>query len=111
MKDDKFVEASVIVKDFEINTDKSSFSDEELLLVLSEQIEYMLEHRAEHLFSLLYRMDVKEAKANAAMHPLAPESANVGLARLVLERQKERNETRLKYKQAPIENLEDGLEY
>lgn len=103
--------SDIILKKFEIETEQVYNSDEELLAVLSKQIEYMLQKKSEFLFSLLYRMDVKEAKVDAAMHPGAPEAPHIGLARLVLDRQKQRNFTREKYKQEPIDDLEEGLEY
>lgn len=84
--------APLIVRDFEIESanEASSMSEEELLKLLSAHIDFMLESRAEQLFSLLYRMDVKEALVREALSPYAPEPANVGLARLVIERQKQR---------------------
>ncbi len=102
----------VILRDFEIeNAAQTEPTEAELLDLLRRQIEVMLERRPEFLFSLLYRMDVKEAKANAALHPLAPDPPAVGLAKLVMERQKERNRTRELYRQKPIEDLEEGLEF
>lgn len=84
--------AAVIVRDFEIESmnEPTGMSEEELLTILSTHIDYMLDNRAEQLFSLLYRMDVKEALVREALAPYAPEPANVGLARLVIERQKQR---------------------
>ena len=102
----------VIFRDFEIeNADTAEPTEAELFDLLRRQIELMLERKPEFLFSLLYRMDVKEAKANAALHPLAPDPPAVGLAKLVMERQKERNRTRELYRQDPIDDLEDGLEF
>lgn len=102
---------AVIVRKFEIETDKTEFSDEELFVILSQQISDMLERKPEYLFSLLYRMDVREAKINAALHPMAADLPHIGLTKLVLARQRERNATREKYRQKPIEDLEEGLEY
>lgn len=102
---------AVIVQDFEIDTDKTEFSDEELFEILSQQISDMLERKPEFLFSLLYRMDVKEAKVNTALHPTAIDLPHIGLTKLVMQRQQERNATREKYRQKPIVDLEEGLEY
>ncbi len=103
--------AAVIVKNFEIDTDKTDFSDEELFDILSQQISDMLERKPEYLFSLMYRMDVLEVKIKAALHPMAVDLPHIGLTKLVLERQQERNRTREIYRQNPIEDLEEGLEY
>jgi hypothetical protein len=81
-------------------------SEEELLALLAERIAEMLERRPEYLMSLLYRLDVLEKKIVPVMRPDAPEPANVGLARLVLERQKERAETKRTVKPEPLEGLE-----
>ena len=103
--------AAVIVQNFEIDTDKTDFSDKELFDILSQQISDMLERKPEYLFSLMYRMDVLEKKITAALHPMAKDLPHIGLTKLVLERQQERNQTREMYRQKPIEDLEEGLEY
>lgn len=78
----------------------------ELLRLLADQIDHLMQHRMEWLLSLMYRLDVSEAKVNAALHPAAPEPANLGLARLVLERQKRRAWTKLN---VPPEPLDDDM--
>jgi hypothetical protein len=82
-------------------------SEEELLALLAERIAEMLERRPEYLMSLLYRLDVLEEKIRPVMHPNALEPANLGLARLVLERQKQRAETKRTVKPEPLEGLKD----
>lgn len=111
MENEKNRGAAVIVQNFEIDTDKTDFSDEELFDILSQQISIMLERKPEYLFSLMYRMDVLEKKITACLHPTAVDLPHIGLTKLVLERQKERNRTREMYRQKPIEDLEEGLEY
>ena len=111
MPDNAKNDASAIINKFEIETEQQTFSDAELFEVLSKQIAYLLEYKAEFLFSLLYRMDVKEDKVNAALHPLATEPPHIGLTHLVLDRQRARNLTREQYKQQAIDDLEEGLEY
>lgn len=88
--------SEILIRDFEIEQtiDPEKVSEEEFLAILAEQIAYMIEHRLEHLFSLLYRMDVREDLVSAALAPEAPEPANIGIARLVLNRQKQRNLTK-----------------
>jgi hypothetical protein len=88
--------SEIIIRDFEIEKvkDEEKISEEELFNLLADQIAYMIEYRLEHLFSLLYRMDVKEELVRAALAPEAPDPANIGIARLVLDRQKKRNYTK-----------------
>ncbi|MGK0364138.1 MAG: hypothetical protein ACI85O_001193 [Saprospiraceae bacterium] len=111
MENEKNRGAALIVQNFEIVTDKTDFSDEELFDILSQQISDMLERKPEYLFSLMYRMDVLENKITAVLHPMAKDLPHVGLTKLVLERQNKRNKTREMYRQKPIDDLEKGLEY
>ena len=100
--------SELIIRDFEIESvEKEEISEEELFGVLADQIAYMLEYRIEFLFSLMYRLDVYESKINAALHPSAPEPANIGLARLVLERQKQRIKTKNEYRPSQDDRLKD----
>lgn len=92
---------------FELTPTQPAVSEAELLALLSERIAEMLERRPEYLMSLLYRLDVLEEKIHPAMHPLAPEPANVGLARLVLERQKQRAATKRDVKPEPLDDWKD----
>lgn len=88
--------SEIIVRDFEIEQtiDKEKISEQELFELLADQVAYMIEYRLEHLFSLLYRMDVKEELVRKALAPDAPDPANISIARLVLDRQKQRNFTK-----------------
>lgn len=105
MTDETLQQTSALVRGpFELEATPGS--EEELLTLLAERIAEMLERRPEYLMSLLYRLDVLEEKIRPAMHPDAPEPANWGLARLVLERQKERAETKRTVKPKPLEGLE-----
>lgn len=110
-KENQYPTSAVIFKNFEIETERKVRSEAELFDILSQKIAYLLEYRTEFLLSLLYRMDVREAKVSAALHPAAPDAPHIGLTKLVLERQKERNRTREQYRQPPIEDLEEGLEF
>ena len=88
---------------FELSKTEQPGSEEELLAVLSARIERMLEEQPEYLMSLLYRLDVLEKKIVPVMHPGAPEPPHIGLARLVLEWQKQRMETKRNVHSRPIE--------
>lgn len=86
----------IILRDFEIERtiDEDQMDEKVLFDLLADQIAYMIEFRLEHLFSLLYRMDVQESLVRAALDPAAPDPANIGIAKIVLERQKQRNHTK-----------------
>lgn len=92
---------SLIVQNFELTTDKDQLSEEELLEVLAERMEYMIEYRMEFLLSLMYRLDVAEHKINFALSPMAPDPPALGLAKLVVERQKQRVATKEFYRKNP----------
>ena len=99
----------LIVKDFELIAPKEEWTEEEFFDFLSDHIAYLIEHRLEYLFSLMYRLDISERKVHLALSPDAPEPANIGIARLVLERQKQRVATKQFYKQAQPEDMDEDL--
>ena len=94
-----------ITANFEIEAKKQPESEAELLEILARQIEWMMDSRTEFLFSLLYRHDVSERKIVAALAPEAAEPPHIGLAKLVLERQKERIEAKKRYKSPDSDEL------
>jgi hypothetical protein len=80
------------------------FADEAALLQwLAAKIGDLLLHRTEFLFNVFYCMDVDERKMHEALAPNAPEPADIGLARLMIARQRERLQTKQLYKQPPID--------
>ena len=89
----------LLARDFAL-VDTESLTEEELFRNLADHIDWLISHRLEWLLSLMYRMDIDEDRVNRALHPSAEEPANIGLARLVLARQKQRAKTKLEY-QAP----------
>ncbi len=99
----------LIVRDLELDNVPEELSEQELLDLLADVLAYYLEHRLEFLFTQLYRMDIDEARASAALAPGNSEPANVALARLVLERQQQRAASKLNNPQPPIED--DGLDW
>lgn len=100
----------LIVRDFEIEGRPDDATEEALFQLLSDQIAYMIEYRLDFLLSLMYRLDINEQKVNAALSPMSPEPANIGLARLVMDRQKQRIFTKQYYKPEKLDDL-DGLEF
>lgn len=107
MSDNALEQTTALVRvPFELESAPPPANEAELLALLAERIEEMLIHRQDYLMSLLYRLDVLEEKIRPVMHPNAPEPPHIGLARLVLERQKQRAETKLNIKPEPLEGLE-----
>ena len=90
---------ALIVRDFELETPENPMSEAELLAYLANVIGYMIEKKLDYLLSLLYRLDVSESKINRALMPGNPEDANVALARLVIERHKQRIATKRAYRE------------
>lgn len=97
----------LIARDFGLEAGPEPLTEEDLFNLLANEVAYMIEHRLDFLLSLMYRLDVKEQLIREALAPDAPEMANIGLARLILQRQKDRIYTKMKYKQAPLEDEED----
>lgn len=107
MSDQQLTQATETVRaSFELDHAAPPANEAELLALLAERIAEMLERRPDYLMSLLYRLDVLEEKIRPVMHPNAPLPAHIGLAQLVLERQKQRAETKHNVKPEPLEGLE-----
>ncbi|MBL7828033.1 MAG: hypothetical protein JNJ57_15490 [Saprospiraceae bacterium] len=102
--------ASLLEGSFELAKQKV-YDEADLIHALSQRIAEMLEKEPEQLMSLLYRLDVLEEKIVPVMRPDAPEPANIGLARLVVERQKQRIATKKSVKIDPLEELGDDWKW
>jgi len=76
-------------------------SESDLFKAIRERVEYLFEKNPELLMSYLYRLDVLEVKINAVLSPNSLVPPIDGLARLILDRQKERMATKKKYKSDP----------
>lgn len=96
----------LIARDFGLDIGDKPLTEQELFDLLADEVAYMIERRFEFLLSLMYRLDVKESKVRKALAPDAPEMANVGIARLILQRQKDRIYTKMKYKQKPLDDMD-----
>ncbi len=111
MREDLFLQTTALIREpFDLENTPPPTNEQELLALLADRIGDLLEQQPEYLMSLLYRLDVLEKKIRPVMHPAAPEPANWGLARLVLERQIQRAETKRNVKIKPLENM-DGWEW
>ena len=94
--------AELIARDFGLEIGTEPMTEQELFELLANEVAYMIEYRLESLMSLLYRLDVLEPHIAHALSPLAKDPPNIGLAQLILERQKQRIITKKIYKQSPL---------
>ena len=95
---------ALIVRDFDLEIGDDPLTEEDLFNLLANEVAYMIERRLDFLLSLMYRLDIEEQAIRKALAPDAPELANIGLAKLILQRQKDRIFTKMKYKQPPLED-------
>ncbi len=63
-------------------------------------------HDREQLWSLFYRLDVTDEALRFVLNNTPSEQQSIALGQLVLERQKKRMETKMRYKQDPIDDEE-----
>lgn len=102
----------LIISEFELESPSAGPASEEALFeLLCDRISYLIEHNMEYLMSLLYRNDVLEHKIHDALSPGNPEPANVALAKLVMERQHQRLETKKKYGSQRSEEVDEDLRW
>jgi hypothetical protein len=96
-----------VLRSFELNADpERRYDEEEVLALLRERIAWLMAHRMELLFSLMYRMDIDEAEVRRVLHPESDIPPAEGLARLVLHRQRNRFRTR---KDTPVPEIDPDL--
>ena len=100
----------LLVHKFDLNITEEELNHQKMIDLLADKIAYMLEYQLEQLFSMMYRLDVSEEKLKAALMPNAEEPANVGLAKLIIERQMQRLHTKAFYKQEEL-GSEEALKW
>lgn len=96
----------LIIRDFELEAGEELLSEAALLELLSKQVAYWIENKLEFLLSLMYRLDIDEAKVSHALSPYSEEAPDIAIARLILNRQKQRVFTKQHYKQQQLEGWE-----
>ncbi len=94
----------VINRTFDVSAGPE-LTEQEFLFALARRISEMLDSEAELLFSTLYRLDIFESKINAVLN--SNDDTALGLAQLVVDRQKEKIATRKQYKVDPADPLDD----
>jgi len=100
---------AVIASSFEIEgyDETKEYTEAEVLRILSNQVAYFMEARFEQLMSLMYTMDINEYKVRKALEPDSPEPSNVGIAKLIYDRQMQRIRTKHEYGQEGPKDWED----
>jgi hypothetical protein len=102
----------LVIRDFELPADQlNSPSEEAVFQMLCDRIAWLIEHNMEYLLSLLYRNDVQESKILDALSPINPDPANVALAKLVIERQQQRMETKKGFGKINKDDVEEELRW
>ena len=82
-----------------------NLTDEEMILHIADRVDQLLKADPDLMLSYLYRLDVEEKRiAKALETSIMP--VHVTFANLIWERQKQRLETKKKYKQDPIQGWE-----
>ncbi len=102
---------ALIVRDFEIEIGERKLTEKELFDILCDQVAYMMEYRLDFLLSLMYRLDIDEQKINMALSPKTLVAPNVGLAHLILERQKLRIKIKEEYGKTELDDLDEDLKF
>lgn len=95
----------VIYKDLNIEN-QQTISDAELMDIIADRVHWFLDNDKDLLLSYLYRLDIEEEKIDKALSPSDVDPAHIAIAKLIFQRQKQRMETKLKYKVDPIEGWE-----
>jgi hypothetical protein len=89
----------LVLHDFNLTVPNKQLTEAEMIAYLADAVAYMMEHKMDFLLSLMYRLDIDEDKIAFALMPSNPEAANMALARIIWERQKQRIQTKKTYKQ------------
>ena len=84
----------MIATDFGISQ-QDALDEAALVALLSHRGGDMMANEMEYLMGMLYRLDVQEAKTKAALSASNPEAAHITIAKLIIERQKQRLKTKL----------------
>ena len=93
-------------QDIQLDSQEENLDMDELLRIITKRVEQLLDQDPNLLFSYLYRLDVLEKDLKIALSGVTGKNPIDFMAELILQRQKDRVETKKKYKQKPIEGWE-----
>ena len=106
MKKETQATAKLIARDFGLEKiEDHDMTEGELLQLLESQVAHYIEHNLDFLLSSLYRLDISEKLVRTALLPSSDIPANIAIAKLILERQKKRVQTKQFYKQPKLDDL------
>lgn len=91
---------SLIRKDLQLKeslVDLRAIADDELHAFLTERIQDLLDHDFAHLLNSMYRIDLPQNRVEAILNFSEPEKIASELAGAIIEREKLKMMTRLKY--------------
>jgi len=81
--------------------------EEDFISAVANRVAELMETNMELFFNHLYRMDVDERKVHRILNSNSEESVYVSVAKIIIERQRKRLETKRKYKQAKIDGWDE----
>ena len=84
-------------------------NEEELTALLSNYIQELINTNFEHLLWLLYRIDVGETKVIKAINSSNTSNTSVVIAKMIIEREKQKIETRKKHSSSQKEIDDDWI--
>ncbi len=84
----------------------SDYNEQDIIDAIRQRVGYMLEIQPDLLMSYLYRLDVLEKDLKRVLNQNKTGDIIDDFTQLIWRRQKQRLETKAKYKQAPIEGWE-----
>lgn len=83
-------------------------SEGDFIMEVAQRVAELMESNMELFFNHLYRMDINENSIHQVLnYPKENESVYVSIAKIIIERQKKRLETKRKFKQKPIEGWDE----
>lgn len=100
--------AIFVQKDFEVESIPKNVTEEELLAYLGQVVYQWIDSNMEHLFYVLYRLDINEKKVSLALDPTALVAPHKAIAQLILDREKQKAKSRIEYNKKSEEVEGDG---
>lgn len=101
----EFEQIKSLISDRFIDKKKQDDSEQSFIDLIAERVAELMESNMELFINHLYRMDIDERKVNRTLLEAEDSEETVyhAMARLIYERQKERLESRRKFRQEPTD--------
>lgn len=90
------------VDEIQIPPTERTFSEEEIVNILRQQVAYLLDNKRDWLLGKLYRLDIREHDIKVALNS-PHEAPSTALAKLILTRQQERASVKETVKFKPLD--------